>query len=95
MFAAIRRASSRVSSFCDSYFAARDGKMMRVLLTVTAIAFLIGVFPAFAQSGGAVRIGVALIVAVAMIKPAIRNRIITNLLGCAINSFIAVSRYSF
>jgi hypothetical protein len=52
MFAAIRRASSRVSSFCDSYFAARDGKMMRVLLTVTAIAFLIGVFPAFAQSGG-------------------------------------------
>jgi len=26
--------------------------MMRMLLTVTAIAFLIGVFPAFAQSGG-------------------------------------------
>jgi hypothetical protein len=38
MFAAIRRASSRVSSFC--------------LLAATAVSFLVGVFPAFAQSGG-------------------------------------------
>jgi hypothetical protein len=51
MLTAIRRASSRVSSFCDSYFAVREGKMMRVLLTATAISFLVGGFPAFAQSG--------------------------------------------
>jgi hypothetical protein len=34
---------------CDSVLAARENKMLRVLLTATAISFVLGGFPAFAQ----------------------------------------------
>ena len=60
-------------AYCLMYnIAAREGKMVRMFLTVVAISFVAGTFPASAQGGGC-EACVALTVAVVDICPVTRQ----------------------